>query len=279
MRRFRLTSLVLLLLLGGCTTKTPFDFDEISSYKIFYNIPTEAIIEDMTRYDLVIIEPIWYTPEQIEAIRSNGTKVLGYINVMEADTWNRELIGQMKQDDFFYRDGERIYFPKWDSYLTDISSDHFRKILMREIQKQVINKHLDGIFLDTVGDIDDVHLDYPEDLTEQLNGLEAFLKAIKQTYPGIPIVQNWGIETLERTSAPYVDGFMWEGFNYSEITSDSWSMEMLDRMNVIQEQYGIAVLTVSDQEAAISRDLAEANGFIHYHEPTYYDTWDFQEEN
>ncbi|OGX79371.1 glycosyl hydrolase [Exiguobacterium sp. SH31] len=274
-----MTSLVLLLLLGGCTTKTPFDFDEISSYKIFYNIPTEAIIEDMTRYDLVIIEPIWYTPEQIEAIRSNGTKVLGYINVMEADTWNRELIGQMKQDDFFYRDGERIYFPKWDSYLTDISSDHFRKILMREIQKQVINKHLDGIFLDTVGDIDDVHLDYPEDLTEQLNGLEAFLKAIKQTYPGIPIVQNWGIETLERTSAPYVDGFMWEGFNYSEITSDSWSMEMLDRMNVIQEQYGIAVLTVSDQEAAISRDLAEANGFIHYHEPTYYDTWDFQEEN
>ncbi|MFY9858402.1 MAG: endo alpha-1,4 polygalactosaminidase [Exiguobacterium chiriqhucha] len=275
MRRLWLTGLLLFFFLGGCTTREPFDFDEIHSYKIYYNMPTEAIIEDMARYDLVIIEPIWYTPEQIETIRSNGTKVFGYINVMEADSWNRALIGQMDKDDYFYRDGERIYFPKWDSYLTDISSADFRKILIREIQKQVINKHLDGIFLDTVGDIDDVHLDYPKDLAEQLAGLEEFLQAIERTYPGVPVVQNWGIETLERTSAPYVEGFMWEGFNYTEITSDSWSMEMLDRMNAIQDEYGIAVLTVSDQEEATSRDMAEANGFIHYHEPTYYNTWDF----
>ena len=275
MQRYIVSGLLMLFFLGGCSTQKSFDFNNIQSYKIFYNMPTEAIIEDMAQYDLVIIEPIWYTQEQIETIRSSGTKVFGYINVMEADTWNRALISQMDEDDFFYREGERIYFQKWDSYLTDISSSDFRKILIREIQKQIINKHVDGIFLDTVGDIDDVHLEYPEDLEEQLAGLEAFLQAIERTYPGIPVVQNWGIETLERTSAPYVEGFMWEGFNYTEITSDSWSMEMLDRVNAIQDEYGLAVLTVSDKEEKTSRALAEKNGFIHYHEPTYYNTWDF----
>lgn len=275
MRRYLLIVLCSTIILGGCVTKTPFDFDEIETYKIFYNVPTDEIIADMSRHDLVIIEPIWYTTEQIEAIQSKGTKVLGYINVMEADTWNRALIGQMEEDDFFYRDGERIYFQRWDSYLTNIASANFRKILIREIQKQIINKHIDGIFLDTVGDIDDVHLDYPTDLAEQLDGLETFLKSIQGTYPGVPIVQNWGIETLERTSAPYVDGFMWEGFNYTAITSDSWSMEKIERLNALRETYDIAVLTVSDTEESASRDLAEANGYIHYHEPTYYDTWDF----
>lgn len=275
MPRILIIVLFLSVLLSGCTQDQPFDFDEIQSYKIFYNMPTDKIIKDMEGYDLVIVEPIWYTTEQIETIQSNGTKVLGYINVMEADTWNTPLMDQMQETDFFYRDGERIYFPKWDSYLTDIASKNFRKILMREIQKQVVNKELDGIFLDTVGDIDDVHLDYPNDLAEQLDGLEELLKTIERTYSNVPVVQNWGIETLERTSAPYVEGFMWESFNYTEITSDSWSMEMLERVNTLKEQYDIAVLTVSDQEEAESRDLAEANGYIHYHEPTYYDTWDF----
>lgn len=52
-------------------------------------------------------------------------------------------------------------------------------------------------------------------------------------------------------------------------------MEKIERLDALRETYDIAVLTVSDQEETASRELAEQHGYIHYHEPTYYDTWDF----
>ncbi|WP_018705582.1 putative glycoside hydrolase [Siminovitchia fordii] len=78
----------------------------------------------------------------------------GYINAMEGDKWNKELYHQFKEDDF-YKDenGTKIYFEQWDSYMMDMTSFHYQEILMKEIEKQVVQKGLDGVFLDTVGNI------------------------------------------------------------------------------------------------------------------------------
>ncbi len=92
--------------------------------------------------------------KNIFQLQRTGTLVYGYINAMEGDKWNKELYHQFKEDDF-YKDenGTKIYFEQWDSYMMDMTSFHYQEILMKEIEKQVVQKGLDGVFLDTVGNI------------------------------------------------------------------------------------------------------------------------------
>lgn len=103
--------------------------------------------------DLGIVDPIEMQQEYISAA-ANGNIGYGYINAMEGDKWNKELYHQFKEDDF-YKDenGTKIYFEQWDSYMMDMTSFHYQEILMKEIEKQVVQKGLDGVFLDTVGNI------------------------------------------------------------------------------------------------------------------------------
>ncbi|PRO67057.1 endo alpha-1,4 polygalactosaminidase [Alkalicoccus urumqiensis] len=272
-------SLVILLaaafsfLLPGSAGAEEWKVSDMNNYQIFFNNPNDEIIEDMKNFDLVIIEPQHYTPEQIAEIQSGGTRVLGYINVMEADNWNTEVMSQMQDDDFFYRDGGRIYYPQWDSYLTDITSERVHSILLEQIERHVQNKQIDGIFLDTVGNIDNEHSG--SDLSEQRAGLEQFLQKVRaQVGEDMQLVQNWGFDTLAETSVPYVDGITWENFEVSTISQDSWAQSQIERLQQLQQDEGIAVLTVSFEEEA-SYEYAAELGFIHEHDPDYYNVWTY----
>ncbi|QST01833.1 endo alpha-1,4 polygalactosaminidase [Pontibacillus sp. ALD_SL1] len=228
----------------------------------------------MNRYDLVILEPREVTKKQVSRIRENGTMVLGYVNVMEADEWNREVMDQLKAEDFFYRDGEKVFFPKWNSYLMDLTSTHYQSILRQDMKAQVIDKGFDGIFLDTVGDIDDQHAQDKDVLTAQRKAYVELLKFVRREYGSIPIIQNWGFGTLADVSAPYVDGIMWERFEY-EVVQDEWSQDRIEELIEIRQTYGVHVFTVSYENEEKSTAYARQHGFIHTYEPNYYNQWTY----
>ena len=80
---------------------------QIKTYKIYYDSPTPDLLKKMQELDAVMIEPVFYSQEQIQMIQQSGTKVYGYINIMEADKWNTELFNQLNEYDFFYRNQKR----------------------------------------------------------------------------------------------------------------------------------------------------------------------------
>ncbi|MDX5323361.1 MAG: endo alpha-1,4 polygalactosaminidase [Exiguobacterium sp.] len=247
--------------------------DGVKNYQVFYGHPTDAILKDMQNYDLVIIEPLHYTKAQIDLIQSRGTKVLGYISVMEVATWNTGLMSKLQAGDFFTRNGQRVHYPEWDSYLTNIASTHFQGLLLTEIQNQVIAKGIDGVFMDTVGDIDNEHLNNPTVLKQQRDGLVNFLKQARAKYGDIAMVQNWGFDTLETSTAPYVDGIMWESFNADTIKSDAWSQNMIKKLQAVDTKHSVKTLTISTRQSAESHKLAKDAGFIHFHEADEYVNW------
>ncbi|WP_162144555.1 endo alpha-1,4 polygalactosaminidase [Ectobacillus panaciterrae] len=253
------------------TGNMPNVLNSMKSYKIFYNAPNSQIISQLGTYDFVMIEPYHYTAEQIQKIKASGTRVFGYISTMEAANWNQQLMAQFEPQDYFYRDGEKVHFAQWDSYLMDIASPHYQQILMSEIEKNIAAKGFDGIFLDTVGDIDNEHSGTV--LQTQREGMKMFLKGIKETYPGMALIQNWGFETLKTTTAPYVNAIMWEDFNYSTVAKDQWSLDRIQDLQTLHSQYNIEVLTVSCAEKTKSTQLAQKYGFIHYHTNRGYDIW------
>lgn len=239
--------------------------DNVKTYKIYYDAPSKSKITKMQQYDLMIIEPVFYSASQIKDIKKNGTKVYGYINTMEADNWNVDFINQLHESDFFHREGNRVHYSEWDSYLTDITSTHYQSVLLKEIEKQIVAKGLDGVFLDTVGNIDNEHSSQPNVLEEQRTGMAQFLQNVKASHPSLSLIQNWGFGTLTTHTYPYVDGIMWESFNYGVVANDQWSKNRISELKTLNDLYNIKTLTVSSAQGTQSATFSRSNGFIHFH--------------
>ncbi len=251
--------------------------ESVKAFKYYLDAGSESILSKMKQQDLVIVEPVVMERKYITEAQESGTLVYGYINSMEADKWNSELIARFKEEAFFHnKNGDRHYIPKWDAYLMDISNRHYQDVLLNEIQRRVINAGLDGVFLDTVGSIEDYHHGDDKVLKQQQKGMELFMKRIKERFPDLSIAQNWGFETLSDYTAPYVDFVMWEQFDYSKISVDSWSQNMIEVLKKIRKQYGIQVMTISFKEEKDSRALAETHGFKNLYHPagSYYNEWE-----
>ncbi|MBH0164234.1 endo alpha-1,4 polygalactosaminidase [Fictibacillus sp. 7GRE50] len=246
---------------------------QVKNYKIYYSEPTTSILKKLRKYDLVVIEPQLYTKEQVQYLQESGTIVLGYISVMETPTWNEQRTELLLESDYFKRNENKVHYKQWDSYLMDISSEHYHQVLMDEMKRQVSSKGMDGVFFDTVGNIDNEHLEHHASIyKKQLDGLLSFLKKSNQKFPDLLMVQNWGMETIQHTH-PYMDGFMWEGFDYNEVSTDEWAQVQINKLKKIQQMGKTQVLTVSTQSEQKSKNYAKKFNFLHYHDKKSYDVF------
>lgn len=246
---------------------------DVKNYKIFYDAPTPKILEKMKNYSMVIIEPVYYTKQQIDTIKSSGTKVFGYINSMEADNWNTGLTKYLQPGDYYYNNSQKFYLPEWDAYLMNMSSSHYRSVLIDQIKLHIQDKGMDGIFFDTAGDIDDYFCDDAKQLKVQRDGFISLLQQVKSQFPEKSIIQNWGIDTLTAASAPYVDGIMWENFNQPIVAKDAWAQEKIKELTALQKKKNFTVLTVSNSQHSKSEWYANTLGFIHYSAKKDYCLW------
>ncbi|KOS63200.1 endo alpha-1,4 polygalactosaminidase [Lysinibacillus agricola] len=246
----------------------------VKEYKYYLDTGNDKIGKEMAKMDLVIVEPIEMQQKYIEHAQKNGTLIYGYINAMEADKWNSELYSQLNEEDF-YKDehGEKMYFSEWDSYLMDMTSKHYQELLLKEIQKQIVQKGLDGVFLDTVGNINS-YLPENEQATQN-EAMLSFIKKIKQQYNGLSVAQNWGFQTLADYTAPYIDFIMWENFSYDVVGEDEWSLDRMQQLVKIREKFGTQVMTIGFNDKKKSRALAEKYRFKFFYSPagSYYNTW------
>lgn len=255
---------------GGEVAKNP--LSGVSNYKIYYDAPTPELIESMKGYDLVIVESTYYDAEMVDEIQESGTKVYGYISVMEAANWNQEYMSKFKEEAFYKRDGERVHYAEWDSYLMDISNGHYREVLLAETREQVIDKGFDGVFLDTVGDIDNEFWNDPEELANQREGLVKYLEVLKNEEQ-ISTIQNWGFDTLKTTSVDLVDGIMWEGFTKSVVGNDDWAQDRIAELKAFEASGQVEVLTVSTDRSEENDAYAKSHGFVHYTDKEGYNVW------
>lgn len=256
------------------TTRIQAKLANVKDYKYYLDQGNDKIGKEMANMDLVIVEPIEMQRKYIDHAQKNGTLIYGYINAMEADKWNSAFYSQLNEADF-YKDahGEKMYFAEWDSYLIDMTSQHYQKLLLEEIQKQIVQKGLDGVFLDTVGNINSY---LPEKEQEAQNeAMLSFIKKIKQQYNGLSVAQNWGFQTLADYTAPYIDFIMWENFSYDVVGEDDWALDRMKQLVHIRDKFGTQVMAIGFEDEEKSRALAEKYQFKFFYSPagSHYNTW------
>lgn len=271
MKKMMAISLVLLLPLLTAwiyiTKKEP--LQKVTDYKIYYGEPSEEMIQNMKDFDMVIIEPHKYTKNDIEKIRENGTIVMGYLSVMELGSWNEAVLKGVQESDYLLVDNRKKYISKWDTYLMDLSSSHYRGLLFDDAHEHIMKKGMDGIFIDTSGDIDDYFHDRPLLKKKLREGYIQLLAALKKADPDLLILQNWGFDTYKQASKPYVNAIMWENFHSAALLNNEWGQNWI---NYFQTQKRLAVFTVAPDHESIlySKQLK----FIPYrNNSSIYDEW------
>jgi hypothetical protein len=241
----------------------------IESYMIYYGTVNEQIINSLKEYDMVVIEPQHFTKQAVNDLQSAGTIVIGYISVMEWPSWNKKRQAALYPSDFYLHQQQRQYFPEWDSYLMDLRQNHYRQVLLDEIANQISSKSMDGIFLDTVGDIED-HLEESDAANGMLYGYLELLKAVKSCYPRLSLIQNRGFYVVE-WSAPYLDGFVWENWQGALIKND-WVQDQLGVLKPLRKA-GLQLFSVTCYPQY--SDVRESNpgGFVHLSRYGDYAEW------
>ncbi len=227
----------------------------VQSYKIYYGEANEQVIERLSKYDMVIIEPYAFTREQVQQLKKSGTVVLGYVSVLELEDWHKS---QVMESDYYYRDGEKMRIEQWDTYIMNLADSHYRSIIINKVKQQIIEKGIDGVFLDTAGDIDDYFYDQAAVQEKFRLAYVNLLKEIKSVDSNLLLVQNWGFETIKSATLNFIHGVLWEDFNKRVITEDQWSQNWMRYFK--QQSNKIVTFTVTPDD--ISKKYSTVNGFI-----------------
>lgn len=233
--KFRLPFLFLVPFLligcgGGPSTKPPASEDaptappktlqNISSWCLYYGAATTDIVARLAPYDLVVIDPQALGPNAaavIADLKSRGRLVVGYLSMTEVARWHRYRT--RVPDNWLVRVDGKLWNPwghtdvGWnDNVVASLAEPGWRNLLVELVRTEVLDYGCDGVFMDTLEDLD-FHSLPEEERARQLDGARLLLAAFDETYPDALFIANRALEKALEATAPHLDGLCWESFD------------------------------------------------------------------
>jgi hypothetical protein len=189
-------------------------------------------------YRYLVVEPYFFSKDDVAILRKNNSEVYAYISVGEVD-----------KGSWFYKDLKDVSLAKnpiWNSEIVTLANTKTAEVLHRLVDSYIEDKGFNGIFLDNV----DNYTRYgptPEDVTHLID----FLQAVKKRHPTIRFMQNAGVEIIELT-APLVDVLAIESvatdYNFKTNTyrlrEASQYLQRANQVDAIRERYNLPIIAI-----------------------------------
>ncbi len=245
-------------------------FSRVTNYVLYYGLGRE---KDISRFDLAIVEPAGQTKESIEVVKSSGTLLLAYISIMELALWEKEL-KLLEKDDFIHHQGEPL-INSFNNYVLDIRSDRWKNIIMERAENLLHHHRYDGLFLDTIGDIEWAGFTC-ETGDSLLLAAANIVKDLRDQFPDYLLLQNNGFNRLFDYTARHIDGICWENPVFSDESYALWSQAILEKLSWYQIKEGIKIFLLleecsSDQEnKSLVKKIAQTRKYLLYLAPVGY---------
>ena len=235
------------------------------NYLVYYNKVTDENINNISKYDMAILEPRNITSEQIKKIKKSNTRTYGYQSIFEVESSQKEMISLLNDEDYLYINGVKQFNEKYKCYYGDIRSQNYKDALFASIENNVIKEGFNGVFFDTLDDIEH-HID--ETIREELY-LEYinFFNLLKSKYPKLSIIQNRAFLLFSFGSAEYLDGLMYEDLKYEELQNSDYYNELFDNLIDISTKYNVVILSLSHVNAEENYQLAKDLNWLYYFSP------------
>lgn len=242
------------------------------SFALYYGY---GEVEKMSRYDIAIIEPKGMTVEDIRYMKDRKTLVLSYLSLVEVHP-TEPIFKELTDEDFLFINHEKVINLAFGTYLVNLKSEKWLKYLHSEVEHRFIFMGTDGLFLDTIGDLElpSIPVSIRE---EQIQAALHILSTLKTRFPQHLLIQNNGLEHLCEHTAPYIDGILWENPPLTLNPSKEWVEVIMSRLERIQEKYGLRLFmlfeeTIEKERKAysVAKKVGKAKNYLVYFAPAHY---------
>jgi hypothetical protein len=239
-------------------------FLECSNFVVYYGTGLE---EQISRFDLAIIEPRARTVAMLRSIQDRGTVTLGYLSALEPEP-GEDTSGLAAVD--LLRVGSGVFTGQaTGNIVIDPRSRICHERLLRKAQA-LREMGFDGAFVDTIGDIEHPSLIRDDEL---MIAARELLNCMRAAWPDGIICQNSGLERLKHFSLGLVDAYCWEGFktiprNEWYFATLSWLQQLKTTRTLLLGQHQTPQLPGErEREMAATAMLP---GFLSYLAPENY---------
>lgn len=219
-------------------------FARSNNYALYYGCGGE---EYLSRFDVAIVEPAGQSRDSLKRMQSSGTLVLAYLSVVEIPDWAQE-IKILKSEDFLGSEGEPYKDSRYGNYLADPRSGRWAGLLLHRAGKLVIQEGYDGLFLDTIGDVESARCGAGcgDSLILAAAGI---VRCIREMFPEIILIQNCGLERLCLFTAAYLDGICWENPPLFARRHRPWAEATAGRLIKLKDKYRLKILLLLEEES------------------------------
>ena len=276
--KFDIVFALLLIILVSVFIKKITYKQKINTYRIYYDDINQKILNEMANYNINIVESLFFNKENVNYLHNNNSKVIGYISLIEIGPWDNDIIDQLDEEDYLKdKNNNKLKSLDNSNFLGDLSSKHFRDVLINVINKRIIDKEMDGIFFDTLD-----WIDYYKDnnyLYEKLiTGYEQLLKEIKLKNPNIILFQNRGFESYFSFSKKYISSILWENFISPYINNKKSKIYTYKKLKRYAKIYKTDVYIISFTNDYINRIIAKKNNwnYLYSQMDDRYSKWDIK---
>ncbi len=240
------------------------------SYAVYYG---RGPVEGLESFDWVILEPWGWRVSDLQRLQQHGVKIFAYLSTLEVPPWMTDV--KLGDRDWIHVDGHpwiravngnRVARPDsaaWRNYLEQSLAQHYRQ-------------GWDGIFLDTLGDVEDEAVQAESAwLAPQAAELVHLAKVF---FGDRMVIINNGLWRVVPLAIPYLDAVCWEGTFNAAVFREPWCQAMIDFLGRTAQTKSWTNLLLTqitdliDQPSRIKEfdALAERFGFLAYAAPGDY---------
>lgn len=248
-------------------------FQQARSFVIYYG---SGHANKLARYDIAVVEPTAFSSDEIEFLKENGTLVLAYVTVMELGPFH-DMYSLLKDEDFLKIEGDRYHKKQFNTDVLDLKSKRWKGLLIHHVGRLLLQQGYDGLFLDTIGDVEDPLIPLVESRVQTLQAAE-IVKTMRNTFANHLIVQNNGLERLCLETGPFIDGICWENPLFAHPGSADWCALVLKNIIGLKDEFGVRALFLHEANEVKERPssgitaqtIADRHDFLYYEAPDYY---------
>ncbi|WP_438448558.1 endo alpha-1,4 polygalactosaminidase [Gorillibacterium sp. sgz5001074] len=179
--------------------------DQVRTFTVYYGI---GDYERLRAYDMVILEPAGHTREGLSRLKASGTLVIAYVSFMELRPEEQNRYG-LREEDWLQVNGAPVRNEAFHTRLVDLRSRRWAGLLLERIRQLLTVEGYDGVFIDTVGNVEWPSL--PEEVRKsQALAAVGLIKTARGLFRDHLLIQNNGVSELIFHTADWIDAVTWE---------------------------------------------------------------------
>jgi hypothetical protein len=243
---------------GEAVIDLPMRLDENLTFKVYYGPMDEKILQDLLRYNMVIVEPAHLSDADLLKLQQAGVRVIGYQSLIEIGKWDVDLLDKLSSEDILNEQtGDK-------GPIANPLSEHYRVIWTKALEARIKYRGFDGVFLDTM---DDILLIDKGQRAEVIQGTVEWIANMKMDSPEMLFIQNRGFDVFLQGSARNVDGLLWENFDSLRMNSDAQYTKLIMDVNRDSTRFGARIMGLNRLHNAENLAFCVENKWLHAYAP------------